>query len=392
MKCVFVSTDFFSKVYKNLIDSFRYFFMPILCIGIVRKEAFYGLYSLPGEASVKAELEFEETIEEENWEEARILTKEIYESQSKARKELEKLTWPKRMPRPKSEIEQYLWTFSTKKQDELYFQAKYHQAVASLRQGSAESFKKAKFLFLELIVSLTDKPGLLSQERWNDLKSLAECGWINAYVQNLQFEKKSDEIMQIAINALAQEHLKPHVDKITLLIANDNHEIAAAACNALGLYARIKTESGRGSFMNAQAYFYRSLDLVPYWPDTYFYLAIETKEPHWLDSVLKLNPDYEFPEYAQQIFYSISMETKDINRKWKLLHILVRQDPDFRGGKKQSTVKKLFIDTSLQLAKKTEDLGYKRKLLDHVLNISPGNTEATNMLNELKGEKQNINA
>ena len=56
MKCVFVSTDFFSKVYKNLIDSFRYLFMPILCIGIVRKEAFYRLYSLPGEASVKAEL------------------------------------------------------------------------------------------------------------------------------------------------------------------------------------------------------------------------------------------------------------------------------------------------------------------------------------------------
>jgi hypothetical protein len=39
MKCVFISTGSFSEVHKNLMDFLCYFFVPILCIGIMRKEA-----------------------------------------------------------------------------------------------------------------------------------------------------------------------------------------------------------------------------------------------------------------------------------------------------------------------------------------------------------------
>jgi DNA repair protein RadC len=39
MKCVFISTGSLSKVHRNLIDSLRYFFVPILCTSIMRKEA-----------------------------------------------------------------------------------------------------------------------------------------------------------------------------------------------------------------------------------------------------------------------------------------------------------------------------------------------------------------
>jgi tetratricopeptide (TPR) repeat protein len=271
--------------------------------------------------------------------------------EASARRILEKLNWPMILPKPKDKVGLYLWTLCQVNRGVLYFEAKYHQAVANLRQLDEEGSENAQHLFSELEDILHDNPGSLSQTRQDILKSLTRCGWINACVQTCLYGDKPDIIKQITMKAITKEILKRHIEEIRTLIAHENPEVAAAACNALGLWAIIIRESNlqeKSGLMDPQAYFYHSLDLMPYWPDTYVYLAWATEEKRWMDAALKLNPNYEYEKYAEQL-YSLADKTKDLNYKLKLLNILVEMDSEFTANEECPSIDEFKKDTSIEL-------------------------------------------
>ena len=67
-----------------------------------------------------------------------------------------------------------------------------------------------------------------------------------------------------------------------------------------------------------------------------------------MDAALKLNPNYEYEKYAEQL-YSLADKTKDLNYKLKSSNILVEMDSEFTANEECPNIDEFKKDTSIEL-------------------------------------------